>query len=188
MFLRLIAATMSLQSAVKATPQEGETSTLKLPFPMRVLDDCAAALRCALYTVGDRLGLFRLMAETGSITADELARKAHVNARILREWLNAMAAADYIEYSPAGKTYLLTKEHALVLADEETSAVFLGGMFEFAEALVAAAPAFDNCASHGQTSATVRLSCPAFGGDGTDLGAALQTRLGSETDSAHAAG
>jgi 2-polyprenyl-3-methyl-5-hydroxy-6-metoxy-1,4-benzoquinol methylase len=107
---------------------------------MRVLDDCGAAWRCALFTVGDRLGLFRLMAETGPMTADEFARKAHLNARILREWLNAMVAADYIEYSPADRTYLLTKEHALVLADEETSAVFLGGMFELAETLVSAAP------------------------------------------------
>jgi hypothetical protein len=150
-FLRLIATATSLQSLTKAAPpQTAKPSTDKEPFPVRVIDDCAAALRCALYTVGDRLGLFRLMAQSGPLTAAELAQKSHLNARILREWLNAMAVADYIDYAPADKTYVLTKEHTLVLADEESSALFLGGMFQFAEALVTTAPALTNALRTGK--------------------------------------
>lgn len=139
--MHLIAAASVLQSRVTAASQAGSAGTAQLPFPIRVLDDCAAALRCALCTVGDQLGLFRLMKESGPVTSKELARRAQLNPRILREWLNSMAAADYIDYRPADKTYTLAKDHALVLADEETSAAFLGGMFEFAQTLVTAAPA-----------------------------------------------
>ena len=112
-FLHLIAAASGLQPRVNAAPQAGAAIAAQLPFPIRVLDDCAAALRCALCTVGDRLGLFRLMEEAGPVTSEELARRAQLNARILREWLNSMAAADYIDYRPADKTYTLAKDHAL---------------------------------------------------------------------------
>lgn len=149
-FLRVMAAAAGLQSQEPAAPQAGAADAAPVPFPIRVLDDCGAAVRCALCTVGDRLGLFQMLEQAGAVTAEELARRANVNARMLREWLNAMTAADYIDYRPADKTYVLTKEHAFVLANEETSAIFLGGLFEFVEALVAAAPALTSALRTGK--------------------------------------
>jgi SAM-dependent methyltransferase len=143
-FMRLVAAAISLRQSGNAAVSQQQNATMPAqadPFTAQVLEDCAAALRCALYNVGDRLGIFRTLADSGPSTASELAGKTGLNSRILREWLNAMAAATYIEYRPADKTYVLTKEHSLVLADEDNSASFLGGVFQCAGDLAAAAPA-----------------------------------------------
>jgi SAM-dependent methyltransferase len=168
-----MAAAAALQPQVIATAQTDAAIITKLPFPVRVLEDCGAALRCALCTAGDQLGLFQLLEQEGAVTAEQLARKAKLNARMLREWLNAMVAADYIEYQPTARTYSLPEEHASVLANEETSAMFLGGLFEFVEALVAAAPALTSAMRTGKplrmsdypaqlSKAMERISAPRF--------------------------
>ena len=43
-----------------------------------------------LSSIGDRLGLFKNLAEQGPATSEELAERAHVNERYAREWLSAM--------------------------------------------------------------------------------------------------
>src|SRR4051795_13663690 len=120
-FLRLISVSAALQPIARTAPQQTATSLSdKQPFVARAPEDCGAALRCALCNIGDRLGLFRAMADSRPVTVSELARKTQLNVRILREWLNAMTAASYVEYRPEDKTYMLPSEHALVLANEET--------------------------------------------------------------------
>jgi methylase of polypeptide subunit release factors len=143
-FLRLMAAAAALRPvAANASPQQTATTgegNQQPPFPQRVVEDYAAALGCALCYIGDRLGLFKTMAQSGPVTAADLARKSDLNARMLREWLNGMVAARYLEYRPADKTYLLPKDHAYVLADEESSPMFRGGLFQFLMAVYSAAP------------------------------------------------
>jgi SAM-dependent methyltransferase len=140
-FLRLIGILAALPPAARTSPQQTATSVSgKQPFAVRVMEDCGAALRCALCNIGDRLGLFRAMADSRPVTVSELAGKTQLNVRILREWLNAMAAAGYVEYRPENKTYMLPNEHALVLANEETSPLFMGGMFQMFGGMIAATP------------------------------------------------
>jgi hypothetical protein len=107
-FLRLMAAVAALRPfAADASPQQTATTgerNQQPPFPQRVIEDYAAALGCALCYIGDRLGLFKTMAQSGPVTASDLARKTNLNARMLREWLNGMAAARYLEYRPADIT------------------------------------------------------------------------------------
>src|SRR4051794_23913531 len=45
-----------------------------------------------------------------------------------------------IEYRPADKTYRLPQEHAVMLADEEGSVLFMGGVFQMIGGMVTAAP------------------------------------------------
>jgi SAM-dependent methyltransferase len=52
-----------------------------------------------------------------------------MNERYLREWLSALACADYLEYDPASQRFALSPEQAAVLADEGGPA-FLGGEYE----------------------------------------------------------
>ena len=66
-------------------------------FVGRMLGDMGAALGAALVLVGDRLGLYKAMAEAGSVTLAELARRTNTAARYVREWLAAQAAAGYAE-------------------------------------------------------------------------------------------
>ncbi|HEX4540291.1 MAG TPA: class I SAM-dependent methyltransferase [Acidimicrobiales bacterium] len=69
--------------------------------------------------VGDELGLYRAMAGSGSMAADEVAAKAGCNPRLVREWLDGQAAAGLVGYDPAGDSYDLSEEAALALADDD---------------------------------------------------------------------
>ena len=55
--------------------------------------------------IGDRLGLYRIMADEGPLTPAELAHAAGVHERYAREWLEQQAASDLLEMAidEAGK-------------------------------------------------------------------------------------
>lgn len=104
-------------------------------FLARAIGDAGGAVACVMCTIGDRLGLFRELAENGSATSEELARRADVDARYTREWLAALASAGYLEFDPASGRFSLPPEHVAVLADEG-SPVFMGAIYEMLPGLV----------------------------------------------------
>lgn len=85
--------------------------------------------------LGDRLGLWRSLAEDGPATSAELAARADVDERYAREWLAAMATAEYLTYDPWTGVFTLPPEHAPVLA-EEGGPVFFGGTFQMLRGMV----------------------------------------------------
>ena len=60
-------------------------------FAFKVFGDLTAQQMGALTTVGDRLGLFTTLAESGPVTSSQFAVHAGVHERYAREWLAAMA-------------------------------------------------------------------------------------------------
>ncbi|MBV8846350.1 MAG: methyltransferase domain-containing protein [Bryobacterales bacterium] len=92
-------------------------------------NDLGAALQGALSYIGDRLGIFKALAEAGPVTSAELAERTGLNERYLREWLGAMTAAKYIDYDPAAARYSMSREHAMILADHN-SPFFMGGFMQ----------------------------------------------------------
>src|SRR5437588_10022049 len=98
-------------------------------FVGKVLADTAALAVTVMSSIGDRLGLFKILAQQGPATSEELAECAHVNERYAREWLSAMASAGYLEYDPAARRFTLPPEHVPVLA-QEGGPVFFGGVQE----------------------------------------------------------
>src|SRR5262245_9840852 len=98
-------------------------------FVGKVLADTAALAVTTLSSIGDRLGLFKNLAEQGPATSEELAERAHINERYAREWLSAMACAGYLEYDPTSSLFTLPPEHIPVLA-QEGGPVFFGGVQE----------------------------------------------------------
>jgi 2-polyprenyl-3-methyl-5-hydroxy-6-metoxy-1,4-benzoquinol methylase len=50
--------------------------------------------------VGDRLGLYRVLADQGPLTSAELAQAARVHERYAREWLEQQAASDFLSVEP----------------------------------------------------------------------------------------
>jgi len=90
----------------------------------RHIADIAAGYSGVMVSLGHRLGLYRAMAGAGPLSSHELARRSGCAERYVREWLNAQAAACYVDYHAGSKTYELTAEQAAVLADE-TSPTFL---------------------------------------------------------------
>ena len=102
-------------------------------FLGKVMSDLGGAYSAVLVYVGDKLGLYKAMAETqgeekeGSITSEELASKTGTIERCVREWLANQAAGGYIKYDPFIQKYSLPKEHAMVLVDENSTAYSMGG-------------------------------------------------------------
>lgn len=103
------------------------------------IGDVGTVMHGALVFIGDRMGLFKAMMEAGPLTVDQVATKAGLSARYVREWLGAMAAAHYVDYDLKADTYLLTPEYAAALADED-SPFFIGSYFQMAQAAVSVAP------------------------------------------------
>jgi len=98
-------------------------------FVGKVLADTAGLAVTAMSSIGDRLGLFKSLAEQGPATSAELADRAHINERYAREWLGAMACAGYLAYDPLSQRFTLPLEHVPVLA-QEGGPVFFGGVQE----------------------------------------------------------
>jgi SAM-dependent methyltransferase len=72
--------------------------------------------------LGDRLGLYRALADTGASTSAELASAAGVNERYAREWLEQQAMAGILEVqdpsaSDAERRYAVPAGHDEVLLD-----------------------------------------------------------------------
>jgi SAM-dependent methyltransferase len=96
-------------------------------------------MRGGLLHIGDRLGIFAALAQSGPVTAAELAQQTGLDERYLREWLGAMATAEYLEHDGEADTYLLPPEHALPLADEAFP-FFTGGLLQMIVPTVTVAP------------------------------------------------
>jgi SAM-dependent methyltransferase len=64
----------------------------------RAVGDFGATLGAALVVIGDRLGLYRGLADLGPTDAETLAGHTGTVERNLREWLSAQAAAGYVTY------------------------------------------------------------------------------------------
>lgn len=97
-------------------------------FLHKIVGDAAAAMSGALVIIGDRLGLYRALADSGPLTSAELAKKTGTHERYVREWLANQAASGYLEYDSETKKYTLPPEHEPMLADED-SPVHLCGAF-----------------------------------------------------------
>jgi len=85
----------------------------------KFVTDVGAAFQAVQAVIGDRLDLYRGLAETAPATSSALA--AHVGApeRYLREWLRCQAAGGYVTYDAATDTYSLSEEQEFALASPE---------------------------------------------------------------------
>lgn len=98
-------------------------------FVGRAVNDLGAAISALLLHMGDKLGLFKAMADAGPLTPQQLAEKTGTAERYVREWLSNQAAGGYVDYDVRTGTFSLSEEQAFCLANEE-SPVFLPGGFE----------------------------------------------------------
>src|SRR5256714_3018945 len=110
-----------------------------MAFLGQVIGELGATVNAGLIVIGDRLGLYRAMANAGPISSAELAEKTGPSERYVREWLNAQAAGGYVTYDAASQRFELPAEQAMALADENSPA-FVGGAFELATATLKAVP------------------------------------------------
>src|SRR3954453_18103966 len=104
------------------TPQIDE-SRLEA-FMGRFVQDMGAAATAPLVLIGDKLGLYKAMADGEPVSAAELAARTGCAERYIREWLLQQAASEYVTYDPATDTFTLPPEQALALAVDD-SPVFI---------------------------------------------------------------
>ncbi|MFG2076403.1 class I SAM-dependent methyltransferase [Nonomuraea maritima] len=107
-----------------------------LEFQERVMIDSGAAFAGLCTSIGVRLGLYEAMAGAGPLTSQDLAARTRLDERYVREWLASQVAGQYVLYEPGTDTYLLTDEHAAVLADPG-AATYSAGAFTMLQSLYA---------------------------------------------------
>src|SRR5207249_6635223 len=98
-------------------------------FVGKVVEQISGTMTTLLGAIGDRLGLFKNLAEAGWATATELASRTKLNGRYLREWLGGMATAGYLNYDGSTSRFSLPAERASVLA-HENGPFFVGCMYQ----------------------------------------------------------
>src|SRR3954470_14669381 len=97
-------------------------------FLGRMIGDVGATVSAALVVLGDRLGLYRAMADGVPVTAEDLAERTGTAVAYLRPWLANQAAGGYLQYHPGSGTWSMTYEQAYALAFEDGPAFFAGSM------------------------------------------------------------
>ena len=104
----------------------------------QAVGDFGSILTGALVVLGDRLDLYRHLADAGRpLTSAELATAAGCAERYVREWLNGQAASGYVTYVDG--RYALNEEQATAFTDESSPACVIGGF----QAMLAATRAID---------------------------------------------
>jgi SAM-dependent methyltransferase len=101
------------------------------PLLATMVNEIGAAANAALVLTGDKLGLYRALAD-GPHTSTELAHATGTHERYVREWLATQAASGYVSYDYTAGTYWLTPEQAAVFAHEESPVLMTGGFYSLA--------------------------------------------------------
>ena len=79
------------------------TDQVRDAFVERLFTSALGTMDVFTVYLGDRLGLYRTLAEHGPLTAGELAEHAGMYARYAREWLEQQAATGILEVDDAAK-------------------------------------------------------------------------------------
>jgi hypothetical protein len=90
----------------------------------RLFNNAVGALELYTIYLGERLGLYRALAEGGAATSSQLAVRTGTSERYVREWLEHHAASELLvvddpRAEPLARRYWLPPEHIPVLANRD---------------------------------------------------------------------
>jgi SAM-dependent methyltransferase len=94
----------------------------------RFATELGASAQGPAILIGEQLGLYKAISESGPVTSEELAKKTGTAERYVREWLAGQAAGGYINYDAPSGRYMMTPEQVFTLANED-SPVYIPGAF-----------------------------------------------------------
>src|SRR3984885_1017316 len=100
--------------SIAAQPVEVDGDKLQ-HFVFRAVEEVGATLNAALVVMGDRLGLYRALADAGGLTSAELASATGTAERYVREWLGAQTAGGFVAYDAQTHRYALPPEQRVAL-------------------------------------------------------------------------
>lgn len=96
--------------------QEESADTAKAQaFAERLLTILNDGALCLMISVGHRTGLLDAMRDAAPSTSAEIAARAGLNERYVREWLGAMVTGRIVNIDPARNRFSLPPEHAAFL-------------------------------------------------------------------------
>lgn len=81
-------------------------------FAQKMITTVNSAGLSMMISIGHRTELFDRMAEIDWATSPQIADRAGLQERYVREWLGAMVTGGVVEYDPKNKAYRLPPEHA----------------------------------------------------------------------------
>ncbi len=124
--------------------------------------DLGATISAGSVILGDRLGLYRALAEEAA-TPEQLAARTGTDARYVTEWLRGQAAGGYVMYDAKTQTFALTEEQAFALTDPD-GAVFVPGAFQLALGALKAGPRIEEAFRSGAGMGWHEHDADVFGG------------------------
>lgn len=98
-------------------------------FMERFVEMASGAATVFTLAVADRCGLLTLLADGVPRTVAQVTDAAGLQERYVEEILHQLAAAEVLEYDPAGETFSLPAERATVIADD-TSPYSMSGWLD----------------------------------------------------------
>src|SRR5882762_6517229 len=107
-------------------------------FVGQFVGDLGAAVHSGTVVIGEKLGLYKALAE-GPLNSAELAAKTRTDERYVREWLGSQAAGGYVTYDEKTRNFSLSEEQAFTLANEDSPA-YIPGAFQLVLGSLAAVP------------------------------------------------
>src|SRR5215207_1637442 len=118
------------RNAMSEVHREGQTSQSsdqrRDALVEQILASAIGALELLNIYIGERLGLYRALADCGVMTPSELADATGTNKRYVREWLEQQAVAGILEVedvnnAPDSRRYSLPNGHDEVLVDRDST-------------------------------------------------------------------
>jgi hypothetical protein len=91
-------------------------------FVGQFVGDLGAAVHAGMVVIGEKLGLYKALAE-GPLDSAELAARTNTDERYVREWLGSQAAGGYVTYNEKTRKFSLNEEQAFTLHSNWLSAL-----------------------------------------------------------------
>lgn len=112
-----------------------EITDQAMQFVGKVINDATGMMGIRMCAIGDRLGLFKAIAENGPVTSEELAARTGLNERYLREWIYGISLAGYLDFDKTSRKVSMPEAHIPALV-EEGGPLYQGGLFRMFNAML----------------------------------------------------
>jgi SAM-dependent methyltransferase len=121
-------ATVSPNTTTATTTATLADQDLLDDFLARFATDQAAGMHLSTVVLGERLGLYRAVADHGPVSAADLATATGYDPRLVLEWLRVQTVSGYCEHDPATDRFWLTRAQRACLADDGGPTFVAGGL------------------------------------------------------------
>lgn len=109
---------MATGSQIQSSKQFSEEKHQQ--FAQKMISTVNSAGLSMMISIGHRTELFDCMAELEWATSSQIAQRAGLQERYVREWLGAMVTGGVVEYDPKNRSYRLPPEHGAWLTRAAT--------------------------------------------------------------------